>query len=133
MEAVIAGTPMADAIVLKREAHKGNSPFVAVASGGVAISSGFDGLHRAWDIESGTMMWEIRVEGLTVPPSARISSDETELVYYGGGGVVRFTPLDSNLVIERARASLTRGLTDDECRQYLHTDGCVDSDPQVSG
>ena len=126
IEAVIAGAPMADAIVLKREAHKGNSPFVAVTSGGVAISAGFDGLYRAWDIESSSLIWEIRVDGLTTPPSARISSDETELAYEDAGGVIRFTPLDSNLVIERARASMTRGLTDDECQQYLHTDGCLD-------
>ncbi|MGH3649453.1 MAG: AfsR/SARP family transcriptional regulator, partial [Acidimicrobiia bacterium] len=42
------------------------------------------------------------------------------------GGVLRFTPLDTDEVIGQARAALTRELTDDECRQYLHTDGCQD-------
>jgi hypothetical protein len=36
------------------------------------------------------------------------------------------TPLDTMEVVAQARAALTRFLADDECRQYLPTDGCVD-------
>jgi WD40 repeat protein len=124
IEAVLDGTAFADAIVLSLEGHKGNTPVVDVTSDGVAVSAGLDGFYRAWDLATGEKLWEIRVEGLEDPPTAFISWDETELAYEDADGVIRFTPLDNDVVVKRAQAALTRELTDDECRQYLHTDGC---------
>ena len=53
LEQVFAGTPMGDAIVFNIEAHKGTTPFVNVTSDGVALSAGFDGFYRAWDVGTG--------------------------------------------------------------------------------
>ena len=126
MEMVIAGTPMAEALLLNIEAHKGNTPSVNVTSDGVAISAGFDGFYRAWDLETDQKLWEIQVTGLDSPPSSSFDRDETHLIYEDAEGVLRFTPLDTDEVVAQARAAVTRELADDECRQYLHTDGCQD-------
>jgi len=128
MERVLTGTPMAEALLLNIEAHKGNTPFVNVTPDGVAISAGFDGFYRAWDVGTGQKLWEIQVVGLDSPPSISFNTDETELIYEDADRVLRFTPLDTEGVVAQARAALTRDLTDDECRQYLHTDGCEEPD-----
>jgi len=109
--------------VLDFEGHKANVPLVDVTSDGIAMSAGMDGFYRVWDIPSGEIMFELQAD-LTDPPSGGFTWDQTELAYEDAGGVIRFTPLDNDIVIERARAALTRELTDDECRRYLHTDGC---------
>jgi DNA-binding SARP family transcriptional activator/WD40 repeat protein len=124
MERVLTGTPMAEALLLNVEAHKGNTPFVSVTPEGVAISAGFDGFYRAWDVGTAQKLWEIQVVGLDDFPSISFNTDETELIYEDADGVLRFTPVDTERIVAQARAALTRDLTDDECRQYLHTDGC---------
>jgi DNA-binding SARP family transcriptional activator/WD40 repeat protein len=124
MERVLTGTAMGEALLLNIEAHKGNAPIVSVTADGVAISAGFDGFYRAWDVDTGQKLWEIQVVGLETPPSISFNTDETELIYGDADGVLRFTPLDTEQVVAQARAALTRDLTDDECRQYLNTDGC---------
>jgi hypothetical protein len=42
----------------------------------------------------------------------------------GTDGVVRVWALDLDELVEIAEAELTRALTDDECRQYLHQPQC---------
>jgi len=69
-------------------------------------------------------LWEIEVAGLDSPPAHTLNGDDTELIYEDANGVLRFTPLDTDELVAQAGAALTRRLTDDECRQYLHTDGC---------
>jgi hypothetical protein len=38
--------------------------------------------------------------------------------------VIGRLPIDPAEMIELSTSVLTRSLTDDECPQYLHTDGC---------
>jgi hypothetical protein len=101
-------------------------PLVIPTSTGLAVSAGFDGFYRVWDIESGERLYEIRVPGLDDPPSAFWTNDGQGLGYEDASGFIRLTSVDVDEVLAQARAALTRSLTDDECRQYLHTDGCVD-------
>lgn len=39
-------------------------------------------------------------------------------------GTVRIWALDLDDILEIARQQVTRSLTDEECRQYLHLDAC---------
>jgi WD40 repeat protein len=54
------------------------------------------------------------------------SPDGERLASASADGVVRVWTLDLDELISIANDELTRGLTDDECRQYLHLDdGCA--------
>jgi hypothetical protein len=48
----------------------------------------------------------------------------SDIYYEDGNSVIRRMPTEMNEMIDAATASVTRGFTDDECRRYLHTDGC---------
>ena len=41
-----------------------------------------------------------------------------------GGGIARIWALDIDDLLGIARENVTRSLTDEECRQYLHVDPC---------
>jgi hypothetical protein len=127
MVAIMSGAPKMDAVVFDLEAHKTGIPQVRVTSDGLVASAPFDGVYRVWDIATEELQFEIRVDGLVDQGAAQFTSDGTQLAYEDADGVIRFTPLDNDEVIARARAALTRTLTDDECRQYLHTASCPGS------
>jgi WD40 repeat protein len=52
------------------------------------------------------------------------SRDGSMLVSGGGQGKVRVWALDIADLLEIARQKVTRSLTDEECRQYLHQEPC---------
>ena len=63
---------------------------------------------------------ELVVSGLDFSP------DGKRLASAAPDGVVRVWALDLDELIAIAEDELTRGLTDDECRQYLHQpNGCA--------
>jgi hypothetical protein len=41
-----------------------------------------------------------------------------------GGGMVRIWALDVDDLLEIANENVTRSLTDEECRRYLHIESC---------
>ena len=53
----------------------------------------------------------------------RVQPDGSYLLY-NDGGVLRRYPLDPDELIELAESRLTRGLTPEECRQYLSAGRC---------
>jgi hypothetical protein len=127
MAAVIDGAPKMEAVALNIEAHNGNVPQVRVTSDGIAASAGYDGIYRVWDTATDEILFEIREpEMVGFLGAARFTWDGSQLAYEDARGNIRFTPLDTMEVVAQARAALTRSLTDDECRQYLDTDGCVE-------
>jgi WD40 repeat protein/class 3 adenylate cyclase len=95
--------------------------------GELLATSGEDGAVRVFDTraESGAQQLVLRghdflVSGLDFGP------DGKTLASAGPGGVARVWALDVDQLIAIAHDEVTRGLTDDECRQYLHLeDGCV--------
>jgi WD40 repeat protein len=126
LEAVAGGASMYEALVLHIEGHKGNVTQVSPTSSGLVVSAGFDGFYRVWDVETGERLFEIRAPGLRDAASAYWTNDGQTLGYEDASGFIRLTSVDVDEVLAQARAALTRSLTDDECTQYLHTDGCVD-------
>lgn len=56
--------------------------------------------------------------------TATFSPDSRRLASLDEGGAVRVWTLDLDELIQIARSRLTRGLADEECRQYLRQEGC---------
>jgi WD40 repeat protein len=52
------------------------------------------------------------------------SPDGATLATAGADGSLRAYVLDIGALSELARARLTRGLTDEECRKFLHVEVC---------
>jgi DNA-binding SARP family transcriptional activator/WD40 repeat protein len=124
MSLVRNGKSILDSVVFHVDAHKANTTTVLPTSDGRVLTAGKDKLYRMWDTATGELLWEIRPGNLTANASARITKDEQWLAYEDEDSTIKFVPLDSDIVVQNARAAVTRDFTDDECRRYLHTDGC---------
>jgi WD40 repeat protein len=55
---------------------------------------------------------------------AEFTSDGKRLMSGGQDGIFRIWLLDQEELIALAQSRVTRSLTDEECRQYLHLETC---------
>ena len=91
--------------------------------GTTVASAGQDGTVRLWSATTGAQLVVMR--GHTGPAeTVAFSPDGTRLVSAGPDGTARVWAVDLDDLIDIATGRLTRNLTDDECRQYLHVDRC---------
>jgi WD40 repeat protein len=87
---------------------------------GSALATGsFDNTVRLWDASSGVQRLVLRGHEFVVGRLA-FSPDGSKLASGAGDGTARVWALDLDDLIDIARDELTRGLTQSECRQYLH-------------
>jgi WD40 repeat protein len=89
----------------------------------VATSSS-DGSVRVWDPRSGTEVVALHGPTSASVSGVRFSPDGSRVVSTSRDGVVRVWALTLDELVALARGRLTRGLTDDECRQYLQVSTC---------
>jgi WD40 repeat protein/DNA-binding SARP family transcriptional activator len=125
MTSVVAGVAAKDAIVFDKTVDQGVTAAVALSADGLLATAGLgDGRVDLWRISSGQLVVQLQA-GLVSNESAPLefSPDGTYLLY-SDGGVLRRYPLDADRLIALARSRLTRGLTTDECRQYLTSSHC---------
>ncbi len=94
-------------------------------SGSRVATSSLDNTIRLWDPRSGELQLVLRGHFAQVS-SISFRPDGSQLASYGVEGVVRIWALDLDTLIEIAEDRLTRGFTEEECRQYLHADRCPD-------
>lgn len=92
--------------------------------GTLLASAGFDGTIRIWDPKSGGELLAVPMG--TVVGAVSISPDRRHLVAGGEDGLVRILTLEVAELVEIANKRVTRALTDDECRTYLHLESCPD-------
>jgi WD40 repeat protein len=125
VEVALSGAAAADYIVFSREGHSGNVPTAIPSDSGLVATGGLEGFYRIWDIETGERVMEIDVRGEQTPISSLgWSPDGSTLYYQHDLRVIGRLPIDPAEMIELAESVVTRSLTDDECGQYLHTEGC---------
>src|SRR5262245_9424947 len=86
------------------------SRLAAAGAGGVGI----------WDADTGEQQLVVRRPFDYVA----VSRDLSWLAAAGTAGALRVAPLELDELIEFAKRELTRSLTDEECRQYLHVERC---------
>lgn len=93
------------------------------ADGQQLASASFDRQAKVWDVSSGKEIVTMygnsgNVFGVSFNPEG------TRLATAGADGTVRTYTLHLDDLIELARSRVTRNLTDEECRQFLHRNVC---------
>jgi WD40 repeat protein len=109
--------------LLRFPASEGAVDGVAYSPDGKTIATaGDDGSVRLFDAEKGTQLLNLPAHRYLVT-GLGFSADGTRLVSASPDGVVRVWALDLDDLIRIAKREVTRELSDDECRQYLHLPG----------
>jgi WD40 repeat protein/class 3 adenylate cyclase/energy-coupling factor transporter ATP-binding protein EcfA2 len=85
-------------------------------------TAGDDGTVRLFDARTGEQLLVLRGHRLLVS-GISFSPEGTRLASASPDGVVRIWALDLDDLIRIAKTQVTRELSDDECRQYLHLEG----------
>ena len=124
MEKVVAGASRDEFIVFNHEGHTANAPRAIPSTNDLVVTGGLDSKYRMWNLETGARLFEIDAEGSITFPSYGFSSDGSTLYYMHTDTVVGQVPTDPYELIEQVRSSVTRELTDDECREHLNLESC---------
>lgn len=91
--------------------------------GTILATAGDDGTVRLWDAQTGAPRLVLRGH-TTAVSHVRFSPDGSMLASTGQDGITRLWTLDLDQLINIARQKVTRDLTDQECREYLHVEAC---------
>ena len=86
-------------------------------------TASFDLTARVWDLADGQELLSLSLH-TNFLTSVAFSPDGKRLVTTGADGTTRLYALDLDELVALARQRVTRSLTDDECRRYLHLDAC---------
>jgi WD40 repeat protein/DNA-binding SARP family transcriptional activator len=106
------------------DGHTGHIFDIAYSPDGTQIgTASADGTVRLWDAGSGVQTLVLSGHESVVWRLA-FSPDGSKLASSSSDGTVRIWALDLDDLIEIARSKVTRALTGDECRQYLHLERC---------
>jgi WD40 repeat protein len=83
-----------------------------------------DGTVRLFDPATGEELLVLRGHDAGGFGFLAFSSDGSMLASSGFQGPVRVWALDVDRLLEIAHEEVTRSLTDEECRQYVHIESC---------
>jgi WD40 repeat protein len=91
--------------------------------GTLLATSHADGTVKVWNVQAGEEL--LAIPGNSGPISSVVfSPDSQHLITSGFDGTARVFVLHLDELIQQAQDRVTRSLTEQECRQYLHQDAC---------
>ena len=82
-----------------------------------------DGVVRLWDAETGVRHLELPGFGSSADRVV-FSADGSQLASLSSDGLLRVWAVELDDLVAIAASRITRPLSNDECRQYLHVDRC---------
>ncbi|MDX1436792.1 MAG: helix-turn-helix domain-containing protein [Anaerolineales bacterium] len=94
--------------------------------GSLIASTSHDGSAKIWDVSTGEELATLFGNASNVF-GASFSPDGRHVATAGADGTVRTFTLEIEDLVELARERLRRGLTEEECRKYLHIEACPES------
>jgi WD40 repeat protein len=95
------------------------------ANGTILATSSEDNTAKVWDIATGSEILTLPGSGGGVKGVAFSPTPGNErLVVSSGDGIVRVFLLDVDELLELAQSRVTRPLTTEECKKYLHMEQC---------
>ncbi len=104
--------------------HSGLINKLAFSRDGTRLASAsFDRLAKVWDVASGEELLSLYGNTSNVF-SVSFSPDYQQLATAGADGTVRTYSLQLEELVALAHSRVTRALTSEECRKYLHMDQC---------
>jgi WD40 repeat protein len=107
------------------EGQSGGVTDVAFSPDGSRLAtSSDDGTVLLFEADTGAQQFVLRGSGCAVE-GVSFSPDGTKLASTSSCDGVRIWALDIDDLLEIARREVPRALTDEECRQYLHVDQCL--------
>jgi WD40 repeat protein len=113
--------------VFQLSGHAGLVNSLAFGPDGTRLATAsFDKLAKVWDMQTGQEIVTLYGNGGNVIGVA-FSPDGQHVATAGGDGTVRIFTLDMDELSDLARVRVTRTLTSEECRQYLHVEECPDA------
>ena len=111
---------------LEREilAHQGLVWGLAGSPDGQSIATAaVDGTIRLWDAKSGERLLTLEASERPLV-DVQFLPDGTQIAAAGQDGFARFYVLPVDDLVALAKSRLTRSLTEEECRQYMHLEAC---------
>ena len=96
------------------------------ADGTRIATASADGTAKLWDASNCSLLFTIS-PGAGIINKVAFSRDGKILATGGEDGIVRFYYVQIGEVLALARARITRSLTEQECKTYLHMDKCPET------
>jgi len=98
---------------------------IAFSPDGKLLAVGdLDNTVTLWDVESGKETLTLSGFSGTGKVGFRPENNGSNLVFTGADGAIHIFLLKTNELLALAQSRVTRSLTTEECRQYLHVDMC---------
>jgi WD40 repeat protein len=89
-------------------------------------SGGPDNVTKIWEAATGQELMSLSGQDATVMKVAWTSAGD-RLASVGGDGIIQVYAMSISELMAIAKRRVTRRLTDDECKQYLHVDKCPEA------